>query len=856
MTDAKAVTALSLPEDDRSSERFLQQLARALASAEPHAGVVIDRFVRSPRCRLVVRPSGLLRAIEAPLMQRVAPSPSAHRLGIEPPHGWAERFGVLMLLDTPTPSRAARSPDRPGGLANPLGPRGTWVDTRTYWVPRSEGGLWAARLYRVALADPARSTSEMEMVGTVLAQHWSSVLGRPSRAHALSVWGARRAWREFDSALVPRASWSPIELDQATSTARLPRPAPSVGGLNREPGHLAVFGTSGAGKTSFLAELACEAIRHDEVVVAIDLHGDLAPGIVGRLDASERRRLLAVDVTARPIPGINILGGVSPTHSDRSVAHLVAAFKRLSPDGEGIYWGFRLERIFDAFIRLVQEEGGSLVDLAAALQNEGRREALRASTRSPELARFLEELAPVLKRQPDFLWPAASRVSKVVLVPALRELLAPEEGGLRWEECLREGRSLLIRIPFAEVGSEAAALASTLLLTRIYLDRAASASTLRAPRPLLLLLDEGHAFSPRLVAEILGEGRKFGVRAVLSTQYPERLSAEVEHAVRGCVATHLCFRVPVASAGPAARWLGVERSISADQLAALPTGTAVVSGQRVETLTVPFPPNVDDATGWSGTLERTRVESGLPQSGGDSLEQAEGPDADTESLLLAVYAAEESAAVSTETDIVQAAAGAGRDAATLATRFSQLVHRRWVVPCARGWKLGSAGAEALGIGRRTGAVRESAEHRALLLEAFRIFARRGYRLEILRQGRFDTTLPDARLSVFEPRRERTSPNEWARQLDRARLGWAWRFFSGRNVHVEAEVSGALRAERIRHGCHKGAREGVFTLFLVGDAARARRVRGVLHELGLGRDRAQVWTLGGARRARPRAGEVT
>jgi len=81
-------------------------------------------------------------------------------------------------------------------------------------------------------------------------------------------------------------------------------------------------------------------------------------------------------------------------------------------------------------------------------------------------------------------------------------------------------------------------------------------------------------------------------------------------------------------------------------------------------------------------------------------------------------------------------------------------------------------------------------------------------------------------------------------IDRARTEWAWRFFHGKNVHVEAEVSGALRRERIRHGLRKAARHDTFALFLVSDALRARRVRAVLREEGVGIDRAQVWTLAG------------
>lgn len=84
----------------------------------------------------------------------------------------------------------------------------------------------------------------------------------------------------------------------------------------------------------------------------------------------------------------------------------------------------------------------------------------------------------------------------------------------------------------------------------------------------------------------------------------------------------------------------------------------------------------------------------------------------------------------------------------------------------------------------------------------------------------------------------------AAALEEAQRGWAWRCFQGLDVHVEAEVSGALRAARVRRGWEKARGRGAFALFLVGDARRAARVRTALRTLGAGPQSAQVWTLRG------------
>jgi hypothetical protein len=597
-----------------------------------------------------------------------------------------------------------------------------------------------------------------------------------------------------------------------------------------------------------LAEVAASAIRRGRSVVALDLHGDLSVAIVSRLSLPERDRVVAVDVAQRPVPGIDVLARGPREGDDRSAAHLVAALKRLTPDGEAMYWGFRLERIFDTFVRLAQEQSGSLVDLADLLSNPDRREAARLATQRPELAGFLEELGPLLKRQPDFLWSAATRLSKITLVPELRELLAPSGHAVSIPSVLADRRSLLVRLSFAQLGPEAAALAGTLLLARIYLGIAARSPGDGTGAPVLLLLDEAQGFSPPLLAEVLTEGRKFGVRAIVSTQFPSRLGREAREAATGAVGAHLSFRVPRSGAIGTARWLGLSTRDGPEQLATLPIGEAIAvdsgTGRAGSTLLVSNPPEPDPAV-WLESVRRTQRTYGVAFDTTGATPR--GPDLASERLLLAVLAASEQGHPLPPEEVIGRALelpGSSPDAAQLLDRWTQIERRRWIERTEKGCRLTPSGERILGLGAPTGAVRESAEHRALLLGAFRIFARKGHRLEIVRQGRFDTTLPDARLRLLTDPLQRRPPSELAVAIDRARTEWAWRFFHGKNVHVEAEVSGALRRERIRHGLRKAARHDAFALFLVSDALRARRVRAVLREDGVGIDRAQVWTLAG------------
>jgi len=819
--------------------RWYRTLAVALENARPSAGAVFEASTTSPLPVVTVRPAGLLASLPDATVGTVDPvlpvPPSPH-----PPQRGAGLFGLLWpnpLDANPPREEAAIPPELP--VLDPLAHGGSWAGVQTFWIHRGGPLLSVATRCWVVSSDRRSRDRWADAVAVHLSVDWN----RATHRKACVVW--RRPWtlgpwRRGEAKSIPPAAWSqPGSTLHRTAELGLSgfQRSTSAGGA-----HTVVFGASGAGKTTYLAGQAARAVAAGQSVVVVDLHGDLAPQVVARLPESLRARLLTVDASEPPVPGIAglVAGSAVP---DRAAAHFVAAVKRLSPDGLELAWGFRLERIFDTFARLVLETGGSILDLYALLTDPDRRDSARLATRRATTARFLDELGPILRRDPEFLWSAATRLSKVVLVPALVDLLAPADGGLDIEGLLANRRSLLLRLPMAALGPESAAFAGTLVLGRLYLGLAARAEARPDGPPILFVLDEVQSLSPRLVAEMLAEGRKFGIEAIVATQYPDRLAPEVRSAAAGAAASFVAFRIPPASTASVAPWLGLEPRQATDFLSGFPIGTAVSLGaDRGELGWVPPTEPVPGVTGadWRLQLERTRREFGT-----DSEEALVLDEPGTERVLLAILAADESGRRLLPDEVVAAASRLPGDpivSERIELAWNALIRGPELEATPSGLRLSAAGERRLGLGRSTGATRETAEHRRLLLGTFRVFARQGYVLEILRQGRFDTTLPDALYRQLGRGRGAESPAELADRLDRIRSGWAWRFFGGRDVHVEAEVSGALRPERIRHGWSKAAGRGAFVLFVVGDAARAGRVRRTLRNLRLDPHRAQVWTL--------------
>lgn len=761
-------------------------------------------------------------------------------------------FGREEQRSRPTDLPREPAPESPGLL--PLLGLGAWAATQSHWISTGEGELlvWL----RAAVAgDSAGRDLNVESFGAALALHLERAADVSVRPENIR-W-TRSAAREWESGALRRFRASagfrlaPTEAARA-STHRSSLPGAADESLGQQT---IVLGASGSGKTSYLASVTRRWVEAGRPAVVVDVHGDLAPSIVTALAPSARARVVAIDATepAHRIPGLALLSDPGSRGAEREAATLVAALKRLSAEGGELHWGFRLERILDVFVRLAQEEGGSLRELHALLTDPYRREAARWTTRRPEAARLLEELPAILRRNPEFLWSAAVRVSKVALVPSVAALVAPPGESLPLEGLLDDGRSVFWHLPIGQLGPEATGFVANLLVSRLFFH----AASRQRPGPrggeVLLVIDEAQLLAPHLLVDVVAEGRKFGVWVLLATQYPERFSPELRAAAAGAAGTHVVFRVAPAAARIAGGWLGLTPEEAARWLPALPSGHGLCSttGSGLDRRLIASEELAPgDCRLWAARVEATLSEFSETLSGSE-----EGPrtHAVEEAILLETLGLGARGVRPGGQQVVEGAArhaGERLDAAVVAQEVRHLVERGWLTESAGTLSLSTAGARFLGMSPDTQAPTESAEHRALLLEAFRVFARQGERLEILRQGRFDTRLPDARLRLLSPAALTSTPAEIAARIEERMASWAWRLAHGRDIHVEAEVSGASRPARIRRGVDKARAHHAFLVFLVGDAGRARRVRVILANAEVDRTEAQVWTLPAGAFARP------
>src|SRR5438552_4141007 len=310
-----------------------------------------------------------------------------------------------------------------------------------------------------------------------------------------------------------------------------------------------IIGKTGTGKSTLIANLACQDILHGEGFALLDPHGDLVEQVLRAVPPERQADLIYFNVpdTAHPL-GFNPLESGQPALKPLVASGLISVFKKIWADS----WGPRMEYILrNALLALLDLPGSTLLEIPKLLDDSVFRRHVLVYVRNDQVRRFwLREYENYPARfRAEAIAPIQNKVGEFLVNPILRSIVGQPKSAFDLRRVMDEGRILLVNLAKGKIGEDTSSLLGAMLVTKIGLAALSRAELPEADRrDFYLYADEFPSFTTTSFSGMLSEMRKYHVGLVLAHQYMEQLDETLHGAILGNVGTTIAFRVGLSDA--------------------------------------------------------------------------------------------------------------------------------------------------------------------------------------------------------------------------------------------------------------------------------------------------------------------
>jgi len=321
--------------------------------------------------------------------------------------------------------------------------------------------------------------------------------------------------------------------------------------------HLAVFGQTGCGKTTFLKNLILQDVRAGRGFALLDPHGDLVDEIIGKIPAERLDDVILFDFLERQWPmGFNFLEWRDIEERDLIIDDLYLTLDRLydmRQTGGPIF-----ESNFRGMLKLLmgdRRRSGfvpTILDFSRCYLDRDFRHWLKESVKDPTTLDFLQELERTggeasLNNLSPYV---TSKFGRFVHDRTLRRIVGQEKTAIDFEAIMNQGKILLVKLGKGRFGGGVGGLLVNQIVSRFKLAAMKRGETRsEARREFFLYVDEAHNLPPENFVELLAEARKYRMGLVLATQYTAQLAGtgntrtDLLSAITGNVGTTIAFRL-------------------------------------------------------------------------------------------------------------------------------------------------------------------------------------------------------------------------------------------------------------------------------------------------------------------------
>ncbi len=321
--------------------------------------------------------------------------------------------------------------------------------------------------------------------------------------------------------------------------------------------HVYILGKSGTGKSTLLANMAINDIRHGEGMALVDPHGDTAEHLLDYIPSDRINDVAYLDpsVVGQSFH-LNPLYVKNPAYSELVASGIVSIFSKLY----GNSWGPRLEYILrNTLLTLVGKPGATLLDVPRLLTNKPFREEYLTAVQDPVLHNFWHDEYDKYseKFQSEAISPILNKVGQFITSPTIRDIISHPKSTVDFEDLMNNGKIIILNLPQGKIGEDNAALLGAMFISQIQIAAMNRANMAESERKdFFLYVDEFQNFATTSFIKILSEARKYRLNLILANQYTAQLPVEIQDAIFGNAGTLMSFVVGAADANRLMNELG------------------------------------------------------------------------------------------------------------------------------------------------------------------------------------------------------------------------------------------------------------------------------------------------------------
>ncbi|MFE7276825.1 helicase HerA domain-containing protein [Streptomyces sp. NPDC057623] len=298
--------------------------------------------------------------------------------------------------------------------------------------------------------------------------------------------------------------------------------------------HLHVMGATGSGKSTLIANLVLDDVRHHRGVIVIDPKGDLVTDLLDRLPDTCADRLVLIDPDdPHTPPCLNVLDGAD---IDVVVDNITGIFRRIFT----AFWGPRTDDVMRAACLTLlkhRERTRQLVTLADVprlLGESAYRLRIIPALKDPVLRGFWAWYESMSEpSRAAVVGPVMNKLRAFLLRDFARRAIAAGPSTFDLGQVL-DGGILLARLPKGALGEETARLLGSFIVAGTWQAAAARARMPEHSRiDATLSIDEAHNFLtlPYPLEDMLAEARGYRLSMLLAHQHLAQLPRDLREGI-------------------------------------------------------------------------------------------------------------------------------------------------------------------------------------------------------------------------------------------------------------------------------------------------------------------------------------